>query len=62
MKIRQWFTEPAAERRKLDLGASDSSRICQQALYGRQVFSTDDDRVFGKFDLFEGQRATQKEE
>lgn len=62
MRIRQWFTEPAAERRKLDLGASDSSRICQQALYGRQVFSTDDDRVFGKFDLFEGQRATQKEE
>jgi hypothetical protein len=62
IRIRQWFTEPAAERRKLDLGASDSSRICQQALYGRQVFSTDDDRVFGKFDLFEGQRATQKEE
>jgi hypothetical protein len=56
LRIRQWFTEPAAERRNLDLGASDSSRICQQALYGRQVFRTDDDRVFGKFDLFEDQR------
>ena len=63
LRIRQWFTEPAAERRKLDLGASDSSRICQQALYGRQVFSTDDDhRVFGKFDLFEDQRAAREDE
>ena len=61
MKIRQWFTEPAAERRNLDLGAGDNSRICQQALYGRQVFRTDDDdRVFGKFDLFEGQRAARE--
>lgn len=57
LRIRQWFTEPAAERRKLDLGASDSSRICQQALYGRQVFSTDDEhRAFGKLDFFEDQR------
>lgn len=57
IRIRQWFTEPAAERRKLDLGASDSSRICQQALYGRQVFSTDDDHFgFGKPDYFEDQR------
>lgn len=57
LRIRQWFTEPAAERRKLNLGASDSSRICQQALYGRQVFSTDDDRrAFGKLDFFEDQR------
>ena len=57
LRIRQWFTEPAAERRKLDLGASDSSRICQQALYGRQVFKTDDDRrAFGKLDFFEDQR------
>jgi hypothetical protein len=55
--IRQWFTEPATERRTLTLGASDSSRICQQALYGRQVFSTDDDhRAFGKPDYFEDQR------
>jgi len=62
-RIRQWFTEPAVERRKLDLGASDSSRICQQALYGRQVFRTDDEhRAFGKFDLFEDQRPSQKEE
>lgn len=57
LRIRQWFTEPAAERRKLDLGASDSSRICQQALYGRQVFSTDDDRLgLRKLDFFEDQR------
>lgn len=57
LRIRQWFTEPAAERRKLDLGASDSSRICQQALYDRQVFSTDDDHFgFGKPDYFENQR------
>jgi len=57
LRIRQWFTEPAAERRKLDLGVSDSSRICQQALYGRQVFKTDDDsRAFGKLDFFEDQR------
>jgi hypothetical protein len=59
LRIRQWFTE----RRKLDLGASDSSRICQQALYGRQVFRTDDDhRAFGKFDLFEDQRAGRENE
>ncbi len=63
IRIRQWFTEPAAERRKLDLGASDSSRICQQALYGRQVFSTDDDlRAFGKLDFFEDQRPPQGDE
>ena len=61
LRVKQWFTEPAADRRKLDLGASDSSRICQQALYGRQVFRTDDDHVFGKFDLFEGQRAARED-
>jgi hypothetical protein len=63
LRIRQWFTEPAAERRKLDLGASDSSRICQQALYGRQVFSTDDEhRAFGKLDFFEDQRPLREDE
>ena len=63
LRIRQWFTEPAAERRKLDLGASDSSRICQQALYGRQVFKTDDDRrAFGKLDFFEDQRPPREDE
>ena len=61
-RIRQWFTEPAAERRNLDLGAGDSSRICQQALYGRQVFRTDDDRAFGKLDYFEDQRPPQEDE
>lgn len=57
LRIRQWFTEPTAERRKLDLGPEDSSRICQQALYGHQVFRTHDD-LFGskKLDLFEDQR------
>jgi hypothetical protein len=63
LRIRQWFTEPVAERRKLDLGASDSSKICQQALYGRQIFRTNDDhRAFGKFDLFEDQRAAREDE
>jgi hypothetical protein len=62
IRIRQWFTEPAAERRKLDLGTSDSSRTCQQALYGRQVFSTDDDHFgFGKPDYFEDQRPPQED-
>jgi len=63
LRIRQWFTEPVAERRKLDIGASDSSRICQQALYGRQVFSTEDD-LFGskKLDFFEDQRPPQEDE
>jgi hypothetical protein len=63
LRVRQWFTEPVAERRKLDLGPGDSSRICQQALYGRQVFSTDDD-LFGskKLDFFEDQRAPQEDE
>ncbi len=63
LRIRQWFTEPASERRKLHLGASDSSRICQQALYGRQVFKTDDDRrAFGKLDFFEDQRPPREDE
>jgi hypothetical protein len=62
LRIRQWFTEAAAERRKLDLGASDSSRICQQALYGRQVFKTDDDRAFGKLDFFEDQCPPREDE
>lgn len=63
LRIRQWFTEPAAERRKLELGASDSSRICQQALYGRQVFKTDDDRrAFGNLDFFEDQRPPREDE
>jgi hypothetical protein len=57
LRVKQWFTEPAAERRNLELGASDSSRICQQALYGRQVFTTEDDRLgLGKLDFFEDQR------
>lgn len=63
LRIRQWFTEPAVERRKLDLGPGDSSRICQQALYGRQVFRTEDDlRAFGKLDLFEDQRPSREKE
>jgi hypothetical protein len=63
LRIRQWFTEPVAERRKLDLGPGDSSRICQQALYGRQVFSTGDG-LFGskKLDFFEDQRPPQEDE
>lgn len=63
LRIRQWFTEPVAERRKFDLGPSDSSRICQQALYGRQVFSTGDD-LFGskKLDFFEDQRPPREDE
>ena len=61
LRVKQWFTEPAAERRDLELGASDSSRICQQALYGRQVFSTEDDRLgLGKLDFFEDQRPSQE--
>jgi len=63
LRVRQWFTEPAAERRKLELGAGDSSRICQQALYGRQVFSTGDD-LFGskRLDFFEDQRLPREDE
>lgn len=57
LSIRQWFTEPADERRSLKLTGSDSSRICQQALYGHQVFSTEDDMLGGKrLDFFEDQR------
>jgi hypothetical protein len=60
LRVRQWFTEPAAERRKLELSVGDSSRICQQALYGRQVFSTGEG-LFGskKLDFFEDQRPSQ---
>lgn len=61
LRLRQWFTEPAEERRALVLSPSDSSRVCQQALYGHKVFSTPDETsLFGdrstKFDLFEDQR------
>ena len=59
-RMRQWFTEPVAERR--DLGASDSSRICQQALYGRQVFSTGDGLFGKKLDFFEDQRPSREDE
>lgn len=62
LRVRQWFTEPVAERRKLDLGASDSSRICQQALYGRQVFSTGDGLFVKKLDFFEDQRPSREDE
>jgi hypothetical protein len=63
LRVKQWFTEPAVERRKLELSASDSSRICQQALYGHQVFTTEDDR-FGvqRLDFFSDQRPPQDEE
>jgi hypothetical protein len=62
LRIRQWFTEPAAERRRLKLDGSDCSRICQQALYEHQVFSTEDDALFGKrIDWFEDQRGEQPE-
>ena len=62
LRIRQWFTEPAAERRRLKLDGSDCSRICQQALYEHQVFSTEDDALFGKrADWFEDQRGEQPE-
>jgi hypothetical protein len=57
LRVTQWFTEPVAERRRLDLGASDSSRICQQALYGRMIFSTEDDHLgLSKPDFFSDQR------
>jgi hypothetical protein len=62
LRVRQWFTEPVAERRKLDLGASDSSRICQQALYGRQVFSAGDGLFGKKLDFFEDQRPSREDE
>jgi hypothetical protein len=63
LRVRQWFTEPVAERRKLELGASDSSRICQQALYGSQVFSTGDDLFASKkLDFFEDQRPSREDE
>ena len=63
LRLKQWFTEPAVERRKIDLGPSDSSRICQQALYGRQVFSTDDDLFASKkLDFFEDQRPPREDE
>jgi hypothetical protein len=62
LRVKQWFTEPVAERRKIELGASDSSRICQQALYGHQVFSTVDDQLgFKKLDFFSDQRPAQEE-
>jgi hypothetical protein len=62
LRVRQWFTEPVAERCKLDLGASDSSQICQQALYGRQVFSTGDGLFGKKLDFFEDQRPSREDE
>jgi hypothetical protein len=62
LRVRQWFTELVADRRKLELGPSDSSRICQQALYGRQVFSTEDDRLgLKKLDFFSDQRPPQED-
>jgi len=62
LRVKQWFTEPVAERRKLELGPSDSSRICQQALYGRQIFSTEDDRLgLKKLDFFSDQRPPQED-
>lgn len=42
-EIRKWFTKPAEERRAAGLNSSNSSRVCQQALYGRKVFDTEDD-------------------
>jgi hypothetical protein len=60
MSIRQWFTEPAEERRKLRLSMGDCARICQQALYGRQVFRAGDELPgLPRFDLFEDQRGAQ---
>jgi len=62
LRVKQWFTEPVAERRKIELGASDSSRICQQALYGHQVFRTEDDQLgLKKLDFFSDQRPAQEE-
>lgn len=63
LRVKQWFTEPAAERRKIELGSDDSSRICQQALYGRQVFSAEDDHLgLEKLDFFSDQRPAHEEE
>jgi hypothetical protein len=62
LRVKQWFTEPVAERRRLELAAGDSSRICQQALHGRQVFSPEDDRLgFKKLDFFSDQRPPREE-
>lgn len=41
--VREWFVTPAVKRRDLVLSDGDASRICQQALYGRQIFVTDDE-------------------
>ena len=56
--LKQWFTSPPEERRALALGAARSSRVCQQALYGRKVFDVGDEPKFGdtKLDFFKGQR------
>lgn len=57
-KLKQWFTEPASKRQKLILDAALSSRICQQALYGRKVFLAGDETSWSdkKLDWFEDQR------
>ncbi|MGA4992976.1 hypothetical protein [Nonomuraea bangladeshensis] len=60
-RIMQWFTEPAAERRKLVLSSGDCLLICQYALYGRQIFTHDDHASGEKFDLFAEQRTPQGE-
>ncbi|MEV4248489.1 hypothetical protein AB0J63_34390 [Streptosporangium canum] len=61
LSVKQWFTEPAVDRRKLTLSDGDSSRICQHALYGRQVFRTND-HVFGATDYFAEQRTPPTED
>lgn len=63
-KLKQWFTEPAAERQKLALDAALSSRICQRALYGRKVFPAGDEASWSdkNLDWFEDQRPTSAED
>ncbi|RKT08147.1 hypothetical protein BX286_6229 [Streptomyces sp. 3211.6] len=55
MGIRQWFTEPASERKRLTLSAADHSRICQKALYDKIVYEPRMEG-FPKSDWFEDQR------
>lgn len=57
-KLKQWFTEPATERQKLTLDDALSSRVCQQALFGRKVFPVGDEVPWSdkKPNWFEDQR------
>lgn len=53
--IRQWFTEPADERKQLALSAADHSLICQKALYDKIVYASGTEGLV-KGDWFEDQR------